>query len=140
MNPSDADLRKLLTDAQTIAVVGASSNPERPSHGVFMKLLRVGYRVVPVNPNETEVLGQKAYPSLASVPYPIDIVDVFRRDEYLPAIADEAVNVHAKMLWIQQGLWNEDAAARASAGGLTVVMDECLGVIASVMRSRFRAG
>lgn len=99
-------------------------------------LLQMGYRVIPVNPNETEVLGQKAYPSLADVPVPIDIVDVFRRDEHLPAIADEAVNVHAKMLWIQQGLWNEDAAARASAGGLTVVMDECLGVVASVMRRR----
>jgi predicted CoA-binding protein len=139
-NPPDSDIARFLNSSPTIAVVGASSNPDRSSHGVMSHLLELGYRVIPVNPNETEVLGQKAYPSLADVPVPIDIVDVFRRDEYLPAIADEAVNVHAKMLWIQQGLWNEDAAARASAGGLTVVMDECLGVIASVMRSRFRAG
>jgi len=103
------------------------------------RLLQLGYQVIPVNPNETEVLGQKAYASLADVPVPIDIVDVFRRDEFTPAVADEAVRAHAKTLWLQQGLWNEDAAARAKAGGLTVVMDECLGVVASVMRSRLRA-
>jgi len=135
-NPSDDDIRTFLNSAQTIAVVGASSSPMRSSHGVMARLLQLGYKVIPVNPNETEVLGQKAYPSLADVPGPIDIVDVFRRDEYTPGVADEAVNAHAKMLWLQQGLWNEDAAARAKAGGLTVVMDECLGVVASVMRSR----
>ncbi len=103
-------------------------------------LLQLGYQVIPVNPNETEVLGRKAYPSLGDVPVPIDIVDVFRRPEYTPAIADQAVTIHAKALWLQQGVWNEDAAARAKAGGLMVVMDECLGVVASVMRSRSRAG
>jgi predicted CoA-binding protein len=139
-NPPDSEIARLLNSSPTIAVVGASSNPDRSSHGVMAHLIQMGYRVIPVNPNEREVLGLKSYASLADVPEPIDIVDVFRRDEHLPAIADEAVKVHAKVLWIQQGLWNEDAAARATAGGLTVVMDECLGVVASVMRSRFRAG
>jgi len=135
-NPNDDEIQKLLNSATTIAVVGASSSPARSSHGVMARLLQLGYRVFPVNPNETDVLGQKAYASLADVPSPIDIVDVFRRDEYTPAVADEAVAVHAKVLWLQQGLWNEDAAARAKAGGMTVVMDECLGVVASVMRQR----
>ena len=92
------------------------------------RLLQLGYRVIPVNPNETEVLGQKAYPSLPDVPTPIDIVDVFRRAEYTPAIADAAVKVHAKALWLQQGIVNEDAAARATAGGLMVIMDACIAV------------
>lgn len=139
-NPPDSEIASLLNASSTIAVVGASSNPTRSSHGVMARLLQLGYHVIPVNPHETDVLGQKAYPSLADVPVPIDIVDVFRRDEHLPGIADDAVKAHAKALWIQQGLWNEDAAARATAGGLTVVMDECLGVVASVMRSRPRAG
>ena len=98
------------------------------------RLLQLGYRVIPVNPNETEVLGQKAYPSLSSVPVPIDIVDVFRRPEYTPAIADEAVKVHAKTLWLQQGIRNEDAATRAEAGGLTVVMDACIGTVHAMLR------
>ena len=95
--------------------------------------MQLGYRVIPVNPNETEVLGQKAYPSLSSVPVAIDIVDVFRRAEYTPAIADEAVKVHAKTLWLQQGIRNEDAAARAEAGGVTVVMDACIAVEHAVL-------
>jgi len=135
-NPPDNEVRALLNSARTIAVVGASSSPSRSSNGVMSRLLQLGYTVIPVNPNETEVLGQKAYASLADVPVPIDIVDVFRRDEFTQGVADEAVAVHAKTLWLQQGLWNEDAAARAKAGGLTVVMDECLGVVASVMKRR----
>ena len=127
-NPSDQDLRKLLTDARTIAIVGASSNPERSSFGIMQKLLHVGYRVFPVNPRETEVLGQKAYPSLAAVPEKIDIVDVFRRAEETPVIADEAVAVGAKALWLQSGIVNEETAARAAAGGIKVVMDACIGV------------
>lgn len=134
MDPSDDELRKILSEAETIAVVGASSSPDRPSHGVFRRLLTAGYRVVPVNPNETEVLGQKAYPSLADVPYPIDVVDVFRRAEYTPDVADDAVRAKAKMLWLQSGIVNEEAARRARAGGLMVVMDACLGVELSVLR------
>ena len=127
-NPPDSAIRQLLISASTIAVVGASSNPERSSNGVMGRLLQVGYRVIPVNPNETEVLGQKAYPSLSDVPVPVDIVDVFRRPEYTPAIADEAASVHAKALWLQEGVVNDEAAARAEAGGLMVVMDACIGV------------
>jgi uncharacterized protein len=129
MNPSDDELGKLLRATRTIAMVGASSNPERPSHGVFSRLVRAGYRVIPVNPFETEVQGERAYPSLAAVPEPIDLVDVFRRAEATPPIADEAVNIGAKVLWLQLGIVNEDAAARARAGGLVVVMDACLAVV-----------
>jgi predicted CoA-binding protein len=134
VNPTDDELRRILSEAETIAVVGTSSNPDRPSYGVFHKLVTFGYRVVPVNPNETVVLGQKAYASLADVPYPIDVVDVFRRPEYTPDIADEAVRARAKVLWLQSGIVNEEAERRARAGGLTVVMDACLGVELSVLR------
>lgn len=133
-NPPDADIRALLSSATTIAVVGASSNPERPSNSIMRRLQQLGYRVIPVNPNETQVLGEKAYASLIDVPAPVDIVDVFRRAEYTPAIADEAVRVGAKTLWLQQGVWNEDAATRAKAGGLTVVMDACIAVELSVLQ------
>lgn len=127
VNPLDDALRSLLTSATTIAVVGASANPERPSHGIMKMLLAAGYRVFPVNPKETEVLGQKAYASLAELPEKIDIVDVFRRSEDTPGIADEAVAIGAKTLWLQLGVTNDDAAARATAGGLIVIMDMCLG-------------
>ncbi|MEQ1896631.1 MAG: CoA-binding protein [Vicinamibacterales bacterium] len=132
--PSDDAIRQLLTDARTIAIVGASSSPDRPSHGIMRKLLSVGYRVIPVNPRETEVLGQKAYASLADIPEPIDIVDVFRRAEDTPPIAEEAVRIHAKALWLQSGIVNEEAAATAAAGGLTVVMDACIGTLHSLLR------
>jgi predicted CoA-binding protein len=133
-NPSDEATRKLLTDARVIAVVGASSSPDRPSHGIFEKLLAAGYTVVPVNPNETEVLGQKAYASLADVPSRIDIVDVFRRPEHTPDLADEAVRAGAKALWLQSGIVNDEAARRARDGGLAVVMDACIGVMHSLLR------
>ena len=133
-NPSSDDIRQLLTSATTIAVVGASSNPDRPSNGVVSRLLRLGYRVIPVNPNETQVLGEKAYARLQDVSTPIDIVDVFRRAEFTPAIADDAVRVGARALWLQQGIWNEDAAARAQAAGLTVIMDACIAVEHAVLR------
>ena len=133
-NPSDQDLKRLLSAASTIAVVGASSNPERPSNGIMRKLKSVGYRVIPVNPNEAEVLGERAYASLLDIPEPIDIVDVFRRPEYTPAIADDAVKVGAKALWLQSGVSNEDAAARATTGGLVVVMNACIGVMHAMLQ------
>ena len=133
-NPSESDLKRLLSAARTIAVVGASSDPERPSNGIMRKLKSAGYRVIPVNPNETEVLGEHAYPSLLDVPERIDIVDVFRRAEYTPAIADDAVKVGAQALWLQSGVSNEDAAARAASGGLTVVMDTCIGVMHALLQ------
>ena len=126
VNPGDDELRALLEGAGTIAMVGASSSPERPSHGVMRYLLDSGFEVVPVSPNETEVLGRKAYPSLASVPGPVDIVDVFRRAEHAPGIADEAAAIGAKTLWLQQVISSKEAAERAHAAGLTVVMDRCI--------------
>ena len=133
-NPSDAELKQLLTDATTIAMVGASSNPDKTSHGIMRKLQRAGYRVIPVNPKETEVLGERSYASLLDVPERIDIVDVFRRAEDAPAIADEAVTIGAKALWLQTGIVSEDAAARAAKGGLIVVMDACIGATHSLLR------
>jgi predicted CoA-binding protein len=133
-NPPDAALRQLLTNASTIAMVGASSNPDRPSNGIMRKLQSAGYHVIPVNPNETSVLGERAYASLADVPERIDIVDVFRRAEFTPAIADAAVRVGAKALWLQSGVVNEDAAVKAEAGGLIVVMDACIGVMHAVLQ------
>ena len=133
-NPSDAELKQLLIDATTIAMVGASSNPDKASHGIMQKLQSVGYRVIPVNPSETEVLGERSYPSLIDVPERIDIVDVFRRAEDTPGIADDAVTIGAKALWLQTGIVSEDAAARAKAGGLIVVMDACIGATHSLLR------
>lgn len=127
-NPPDSEIERLLTEARVIAVVGASSKPDRPSHGIFGRLLASGYRVIPVNPNETSVLGQKAYASLAEIPEHVDIVDVFRRAEETPPIADRAAAIGAKALWLQLGVSNEEAARRAAAGGLTVVMDACIAV------------
>jgi predicted CoA-binding protein len=134
VNPSDQDLKALLTSASIIAMVGASSNAEKASHGIMQKLQRAGYRVIPVNPRETEVLGERSYPSLLDIPEHIDIVDVFRRPEDTPAIADDAVRIGAKALWLQTGIANEDAAARAKAGGLIVVMDACIGATHALLQ------
>lgn len=126
--PSDAELRSTLEEARTIAVVGLSSNPRRPSNEVAAYLQRNGYRIVPVNPNETEVLGEKAYPSLQDIPtdLSIDVVDVFRRAEETPPIARDAVRIGAKVLWLQLDIVNQDARRIAEEGGLTVVMGACI--------------
>lgn len=126
MNPSSDAIRQMLTEAKTIAVVGASSKSNRPSNGVMQALLSHGYEVYPVNPREEEILGQRCYASLTEVPVAIDIVDVFRRVEETPAVADEAVAVGAKVLWLQLGISSEEAEARARRGGLEVVMDLCI--------------
>ncbi len=136
MNPPDSVIRELLTTSRTIAVVGLSSNPDRSSYGVAGRLQAAGYRIIPVNPNETRVLGEKAYPDLASVPDAIDVVDVFRRPEYTPAIAADAVTKGARALWLQQGIVNDEAERIARAGGLLVVMDACLAVVVSRLRLR----
>src|SRR5207237_4539835 len=127
-------LKELLINATTIAIVGASSNPDKTSYGIMQKLLTAGYNVVPVTPKETEILGQRSYPSLIDVPEPIDIVDVFRRAEDTPAIADDAVTIGAKALWLQTGIVSEDAAHRATAGGLIVVMDACIGAMHAMLQ------
>ena len=133
-NPSDQELAELLAGATVIAMVGASSNPEKASHGIMQKLQRAGYRVIPVNPKETEILGERSYASLIDVPERIDIVDVFRRAEDTPGIADDAVTIGAKALWLQSDIVSADAAARAKAGGLIVVMDACIGATHSLLR------
>jgi len=133
-NPSDQDLTQLLSDATTIAVVGASSNADKASYGIMQKLQSAGYRVIPVNPRETEILGERSYPSLIDVPERIDIVDVFRRAEDAPGIADEAVTIGATALWLQTGIVSEDAAARAAKAGLIVVMDACIGSTHTLLR------
>ena len=126
--PSDAELRAILGEAETIAVVGLSSDPDRPSHDVAAYLQSKGYRIVPVNPNETEVLDERAYPSLADVPpdLRIDVVDVFRRADATPPIAEAAVARGATMLWLQEGIVNEEACRIAEDGGLTVIMGVCI--------------
>jgi predicted CoA-binding protein len=133
-NPSDAELYRILDQARTVAIVGASARPERASHEIMKQLMRRGYEVIPVNPNETEVLGRKTVASLRGIPVPVDIVDVFRRSDQTPEIAVQAVAIGAKTLWLQQGVINEEAALRASQGGLAVVMDLCIGVIHAVLQ------
>ena len=129
----------MLTDATVIGMVGASSNPDKASHGIMQKPQSVGYRVIPVNPRETDILGERSYPSLPDVPERVDIVDVFRRAEDTPGIADEAVTIGAKARWLQIGIVNEDAAARAVTGGVIVVIDACIGATHSLPRVATKA-
>ncbi|KAF0814547.1 hypothetical protein IGB42_00601 [Andreprevotia sp. IGB-42] len=125
-NPPDEAIRAFLADATRIAVVGLSPNASRPSHGVSRYMQRAGYRIVPVRPLVTEVLGEPAYADLANVPGDIDLVDVFRRAEEVDAVVDAAIARGARGIWIQLGIVNEPAALRARAAGLFVVMDACL--------------
>jgi predicted CoA-binding protein len=126
--PDDRELRALLGGARTIAIVGLSSRPDRQSHDVASFLQAQGYRIVPVNPNETEVLGEHAFPSLLDIPpdVRVDVVDVFRRAEHTPQVAREAVAIGAKALWLQQGIINDEAYRIASDAGLDVVMGLCI--------------
>ena len=120
-------LRRILRTSKVIAVVGLSADWFRPSYFAAKYMQEHGYRVIPVNPRETEVLGERAYASLGDIPDPVDIVDVFRRAEDTPPIADEAAKIGAKTLWLQSGISSEEAAARANAAGVTVVMNACIG-------------
>ena len=135
---TDAILRHILETSQTIAMVGASSNPSKPSYEIMKGLLDAGFTVIPVNPTEVEVLGQRAYGSLEEIPDRVDIVDVFRRPEQTPEIADAAVKIGARLLWLQTGIVSEEASTRARAGGLEVVMDECIGGTTARLRIRKR--
>jgi uncharacterized protein len=121
-------IQRVLHTANTIAIVGLSDNELRASYFVGYYLKRHGYRVIPVNPRETEILGQKCYPSLPDVPEPVDIVDVFRAPDALPGIARESVAIHAGALWCQFGVINAEGAQIAEDGGVTVIMDRCLKV------------
>jgi predicted CoA-binding protein len=123
---SDSQMAALLKAAKTIAVVGLSPDSTRPSNGIARYLQRSGFRVIPVNPAHTELLGETCYPNLAAIPEPVDIVDVFRRSEFLPDIAREAIAIGAKGLWMQLSVANEEAAQAAAAAGLTVVQDRCI--------------
>ncbi len=116
----------LLRTAKTVAVVGLSSDEFRPSHGVAAYLQQHGYRIVPVNPKETSILGETCYAGLASVPVPIDIVDIFRRSEAVPEIVDEAIRLGARGVWMQEGVRHAEAAAKANAAGLAVAEDLCI--------------
>jgi predicted CoA-binding protein len=124
--PPDERLREFLRSARTIAVVGLSSSRMRASNGVAKYLQSAGYRIFPVNPNESEVLGEKAYARLEDIPEKIDIVDVFRRPEFVAEIVESAIRIGAKMVWMQDGVRDDQAAERARQAGLLVVMDDCL--------------
>lgn len=117
---------EILRQARTVAVVGLSPREDRPSHEVARYLKEQGYRIVPVNPQAAEVLGERSYPDLRSVPEPVDVVDIFRRPEDVGPIVDDAVAIHAKAVWMQEGIVNEAAAAIARQSGLGVVMDRCM--------------
>jgi predicted CoA-binding protein len=119
-------ISEILHSARTIAVVGISGKRFRPSYGVAEYMKRSGYRIIPVNPLEAEVLGEKCYPDLDSVPEPVDIVDIFRRSEFVPEIVEAAIRIGAKVIWMQEGVVHEAAARRAEEAGLKVVMDHCI--------------
>jgi predicted CoA-binding protein len=123
-------LRALLQEVHTIAVVGLSPKPDRPSHGVAGYLKRAGYRIVPINPGHEKVLGEQSYPTLADAArdHTIDVVDVFRRSELAGAVVDEAIALQPRLIWLQQGVIDEAAATRAAAAGIPIVMDACLAV------------
>ena len=119
-------IQEILRTGKTIAVVGLSPNPERPSNSVSRYMQEQGYRIVPVNPNVREILGETAYPSLSEIPFPVDVVDVFRAAEATPPIAREAVEIGAKAIWFQLGVINDEAVAIAERGGLKIVVDRCI--------------
>ncbi len=121
--PPESDI---LRSVKTIAVVGLSSKRMRPSYGVSEYMQRAGYRIIPVNPAETEVLGEKAYPDLDSIPVPVDLVNIFRRSELVPPVVDAAIRIGAKAIWMQEDVVHEEAAEKARAVGLMVVMDRCV--------------
>ena len=125
-NPGVEERCALLKRVKTIAVVGLSPNPSRPSYGVSQAMQGFGFAIVPVHPLAREVLGARAYPSLAAVPIPIDLVNVFRRAEFIDEVVDECLALGLKNLWIQEGIVNEPAAIRAVVGGMVVVMDRCI--------------
>jgi len=116
----------ILRTSHTIAVVGLSAKRFRPSYGVTEYMQRAGYKIIPVNPHESAILGEPCYPDLDSVPGPIDIVDIFRRSEFVPAIVEAAIRKHARAIWMQEGVVHEEAARRATEAGIAVMMDRCI--------------
>ena len=122
---TDTDLKRLFETVRTIAVVGCSPRPERAGHYVARYLQELGYRIIPVNPGQTEILGEKCYASLRDIPEPVDMVDCFRRAEDIPPVVEDAIAIGAKFVWMQLGIVNEEAAQRAMEAGIEVVMDRC---------------
>lgn len=118
--------KEILNSSRVVAVVGLSPKPDRPSYGVASYLKENGYKIIPVNPKVGEILGEVCYPDLSSIPEPVDVVDIFRRSEEVPAIVEEAIKIGAKAIWMQEGVINELAATRAKEAGLLVVMDSCM--------------
>jgi predicted CoA-binding protein len=133
VHPSREEIKEILLQSQTIAVVGLSDDPSKTSHMVSKAIQSKGYRIIPVNPNADFILGETCYPSLKEIPVPIDIVNVFRRPEHTPQIAEEAVVIGAKVLWLQLGIANEETASIASEAGLKVIMDRCIKVEDSIL-------
>lgn len=125
-NPDSSEIKRILSEAKTIAVVGLSPRADRPSHGVAAAMQRFGYRITPVRPAVDEVLGEKAYAELRELPEVPDIVDVFRAPEHIPAIVDDVIAIGARVLWLQEGVVNVEEAERARRHGITVVMDRCI--------------
>ena len=125
-NDHDRKMRDIFTSAKTIASVGLSSNPEKESYGVALYLKEQGYRIIPVNPTATEILGERVYPNLSAIPEKVDVVQVFRKPEDVPPVVDEAIKIGAKVVWMQEGIVNHEAAQKAEEAGLQVVMDACM--------------
>jgi len=123
---NDKQLKELYKSIQTIASVGLSANVEKPSFGIVYYLQQQGYRIIPVNPTTPEILGQTSYPNLLSIPEKVDVVQLFRRSEDVPPFVEQAIQIGARVVWMQQGISNPEAAKKAEAAGLTVVMDRCM--------------
>jgi predicted CoA-binding protein len=119
-------IERMLRETKTIAVVGLTDSPGRASYGVSRYMQQHGYKIVPVNPTVTEILGEKAYPTLADIPFPVDMVNVFRAPRHIPGIVDETIRLKIPFLWLQDGVVDTTAAAKAEAAGIGVVMDDCL--------------
>ena len=125
-NPPSDEIRAILENYKTVAVVGLSPKPERDSHRVARYLKEKGYRIVPVNPGQKEILGEKCYPSLKAIPFPVEVVDIFRRPDAMPSIVDDAIEIGAKVVWMQLGLAHNESAEKARRAGLKVVMSKCI--------------
>jgi len=127
-NPPSGEVKAVLKEYKTVAVVGLSPKPERDSHKVARYLKEQGYDIIPVNPGQKEILGSTSYPNLKAIPFPVDIVDIFRKPEAIPPIVDDAIEIGAKVVWMQLGIANNQAAEKAREAGLQVVMSKCIKV------------
>ncbi len=125
-NATDEEVKRILAESKTIAIVGLSDNPERDSYRVASYLAAHGYEIIPVNPNATEILGKKSYPTLRDIPQQVDVVDIFRKPDAVPHIVDDAIKIGARVVWMQEGIAHNQAADKAREAGLQVVMSKCM--------------